>query len=193
MSTPEQTPVQEEKAWFYEKNGQRIGALTEIEMRDLIDSQALTYGSSVWCKGHPDWMKIENTELRKHLEIVVPPPLTGDHVNNTVVWFLAFAPIIGHVLEYLIADIVYTDRPLLAARAMREVEFWYVTIILYIGLSFWDEHRLKKAGTDTSKFKGFVWLVPVYLFQRAKALKHNLAYFVVWIVCFLVALIAADL
>ncbi|MFO1353881.1 MAG: hypothetical protein U1E88_05305 [Acinetobacter sp.] len=37
------------------------------------------------------------------------------------------------------------------------------------------------------KFKGMVWLVPVYLFQRAKALDQSLAYFIVWIVCFLVA------
>ena len=29
-----------------------------------------------------------------------------------------------------------------------------------------------------------VWLIPVYLYQRAKVLNQNLAYFIVWIVCF---------
>lgn len=193
MSTPKHPTAHEEKSWFYEKNGQRVGALTELEMCELIKSQTLNYGASVWRKGFPEWTKIENTELRMHLEAILPPPLTGEHVNNTVVWLLAFAPVIGHLLEYAIATVVYSDRTHLVNKAMIEVEFWYITIILYLGLSYWDEYLLKKAGTNTNKFKGFVWLIPVYLFQRAKALKHNQAYFIVWIMCFLFALVAADL
>ena len=60
--------------------------------------------------------------------------------------------------------------------------------LLNIGLSFWDEKRLQEGGLNTEKFKGWVWLVPVYLFQRAKALKHNMAYFAVWIGAFVLML-----
>ncbi|MCB1659010.1 MAG: DUF4339 domain-containing protein, partial [Pseudomonadales bacterium] len=66
-----------------------------------------------------------------------------------------------------------------------------ITLILNIGLSYWDEKRIKAAGTNTESFSGWVWLVPVYLFQRAKALKQNLAYFIVWIVCFVIVLSAS--
>lgn len=59
-----------------------------------------------------------------------------------------------------------------------------ITIALNIMLSILDERKLEKAGVKTEKFKGMVWLVPVYLFQRAKALDQSLAYFIVWIVCF---------
>jgi len=135
-------------------------------------------------------MKIENTELHTHLDESSPPPLTGEHVNNTVVWVLAFAPIIGLMLEYFVAGVVYSDNQDLAEAAASGGTFWYITLILNIALSYWDEKRLKKAGTNTEKFSGWVWLVPVYLFQRAKALKQNRAYFIVWIVCFVLVLTA---
>ena len=108
-------------------------------------------------------------------------------VDNGVVWILAFAPLIGYLLEYLIAYLVNRNA-FLAELAMANNSYWYVTLLLNIGLSFLDEKRLEKAGCDTAKFKGMVWLVPVYLYQRAQALHHNLTYFIVWIVCFALTL-----
>lgn len=189
MSTLERsTPQLEEKSWFYEQNGQRKGGISEADIIILIKNQTVSYGTSVWRQGFPEWMVIENTELRGHLEKVVPPPLTGNNVNNTIVWILAFAPIIGFVLEYMVAFAMNPDDEYLAEQAMQNAEFWYITVILNIALSVFDQMSLKKAGTNTKAFKGWVWLVPVYLFQRAKALKHNLAYFIVWIVCFLLVI-----
>ena len=71
---------------------------------------------------------------------------------------------------------------------MANSKYWFVTLGLNIALAFFDEKRLKNAGHNTDKFKGWVWLVPVYLYQRAKATKQNLAYFIVWIVCFVLVL-----
>ena len=178
-----------EKLWFYESEGQRKGGVPEAEIIALIKEGKLTHGASVWCKGMPDWMRIENTDLRVHLDDSAPPPLTGEHVNNTLVWVLAFAPIIGFFLESIVAGIVYRGNEHLMEMAMANNKFWYITIALNIGLSFWDERRLQEGGLNTEKFKGWVWLVPVYLFQRAKALKHNLAYFTVWIVSIIFMLI----
>ena len=78
-----------------------------------------------------------------------------------------------------------------AEQAVASGHFIYITLILNIALSFLDEKRLKQAGTDTSTFGGWVWLVPVYLYQRSQALKQNLAYFIVWIVCFLLIVVGA--
>lgn len=182
MDTETATP------WFYEEHGQQKGAISEAEIIRLIQAGRVSYGSTVWKKGFPDWMKVENTELKSYLEEMAPPPLTGTQVDNTVIWILAFAPLIGLCLEYALAYSIY-DNEFVANVAVASNKFWVITLALNIGLSFLDEKRLQKAGHDTAKFKGWVWLVPVYLYQRTQNLKHNLAYFITWIVCFVLTLV----
>jgi len=83
---------------------------------------------------------------------------------------------------------VYGSNQYQAERAVSNAEFWYITLLLNVGLSYLDEKKLEKAGTDTESFKGMVFLVPVYLYQRAKALNHNMAYLGVWTACFVLML-----
>jgi hypothetical protein len=185
------TQATDDGSWFYEENGQRKGAVDEAGLVELIKSGKVTYGTSVWKKGFPNWLKIENTDLKAHLEEIAPPPLAGDKVNNSVVWVLAFAPILGYFLEFFVAGIVAGangQSDLAATIAVNSGAYWYVTVILNVSLSYFDANRLEKAGHDTAKFGGMAWLVPVYLFQRAQNLKQNQAYFVVWIVCFVLIL-----
>jgi hypothetical protein len=99
-------------------------------------------------------------------------------VENTIVWILAFAPLIGELLQCFIAGLLYGD---IWERYYEE--FWIVTIILNILLCHIDENKLKNQGIDTEEF-GSTWLVPVYLYRRAKHLGHDQAYFWVWIVLF---------
>lgn len=174
----------QQKPWFYEAAGERKGGLSEQEMIALIEGGSIHHGTAVWKQGFKDWTNIAETELAEHLHKNGPPPLSGKHINNTVVWILAFAPIIGLLLEAIVAGFVYEGNEYRIEKALSNAQFWYITLALNIALSLWDEKRLKKAGTDTSGFKGMVWLIPVYLYQRAKALNQNLAYFIVWIVCF---------
>ena len=107
-----------------------------------------------------------------------PPPLTGEAVDNTIIWVLAFAPIIGLFLEQFFSGLTGAS----------EGALWFITLGLNIVLGYMDEKKLKAAGHDTSQM-GAVWLVPVYLFKRAKVLKHNYAYFIVWCVLFALLLI----
>ena len=179
-----------ENNWFYEENGQRKGPITETEMIKFIKSSTVSHGTSVWKKGFPDWVKVENTDLRIHLDNDAPPPLSGEYINNTLAWVLAFAPSIGYFLEWIVAGAMHGDNEIAAQIAMNNSKYWFVTLALNIALAFFDEKRLKKAGHNTDKFKGWVWLVPVYLYQRAKATKQNLAYFIVWIVCFVLVLLS---
>lgn len=176
--------VTENALWFYELNGERKGGITEAELIALIKNGTLRHGSSVWKKGFSDWTNLEETQLREHLDDTTPPPLPGSRINNTVVWVLAFAPLIGLTLEYIAAYMVHSSE-YRAEQAVASGHFLYITIILNIALSYLDEKKLKKAGTDTSTFGRWVWLVPVYLYQRSQALKQNLAYFIVWLVCFI--------
>lgn len=178
-----------ENKWFYEENGQRKGPVSENEMVQFIKSSVISHDTSVWKQGFPDWLRLENTDLRTHLDNSVPPPLSGEHINNTLVWILAFAPLIGYFLEWVVAGAVHGGNNFAAQVAMANNKYWYITLGLNVALAFFDEKRLKSAGHNTEKFKGWVWLVPVYLYQRAKATKQNIAYFIVWIVCFVLVLI----
>jgi hypothetical protein len=173
--------------WFYQEDGHRKGPVTEVFIIGLIKAAKITYGSLVWKSGFPEWLKVEDTELRAHLEKVSPPPITGKHVNNTIVWILAFAPMIGLFLEAFLAY-AFSSSDGAAKAALGDNKYWFITLALNIGLSYVDENRLGRAGYDTSKFKGMTWLVPVYLFKRAKALNQSLGYFIVWLVCFVISL-----
>ena len=110
-------------------------------------------------------------------------------MSNTLVWVLAFAPIIGYLMEWFVAGALNGSEAA-AKRAMENASYWYITLALNLLLSFFDEKRLQKAGHNTSRFRGWVWLVPVYLYQRAKNLQQNLAYFIVWLVTFALVLLA---
>ncbi|MBF0530738.1 MAG: hypothetical protein HQK55_16025 [Deltaproteobacteria bacterium] len=104
-------------------------------------------------------------------------PLCGVAVKNTGVWILAFAPILGAILQAFLSG-------LLSAELNR---LWWVTIALNVGLSYFDDYNLKSAGHDTRSFGGWAWLVPVYLYKRATALKQSKGYFIVWMCCFLLS------
>lgn len=188
MNNPQENTETAGASWFYEQKGQRIGGVDENTLISLIKTGQLGYGSKVWRSGFADWMRLEDTQFLDYLHRQSPPPLSGESVSNTLVWVLAFAPFLGLALEGFVAMIVYGDEDW-AMDAVYSGQFFYITIALNLLLSFMDEKRLKKAGHDTSKFKGWVWLVPVYLYQRAKQLKQNLAYFIVWVCCFVVILL----
>lgn len=175
--------------WFYELSGKRVGPVSEAEIIELIKTNIISYGDSVWTAGYSDWVNVEQSEFKHHLILNTPPPLSGGKINNTLVWLLAFAPIISVLLIFIILGVVYEGSEYRMLKAYYSGEFWWVAIIVNILLSLCDESILKKSGHDTSKFRGWVWLVPVYLFQRAKILKQNNAYFIVWIVCFAVSLL----
>ena len=175
--------------WFYEMSGQRNGPVQQEVIIELIRKGDLDKNSAVWKEGFSDWMKIDETELANCFDSTVPPPLSGQHLNNTTVWILAFAPLIGYFLEWVIASIISGGNEYVAEVAMLESKYWFVTLALNIGLSYADEAKLRAAGYNTEKFKGVVWLVPVYLFQRAKATKQNLAYFIVWLFLFVLLLL----
>jgi hypothetical protein len=81
-------------------------------------------------------------------------------VNNILIWILAFIPLIGALFEF------------------GTLVFLAINIIL----CFIDDKILEKSGYDTDSLDA--WLVPVYLYKRAKMLGHNLAYFIVWCVSF---------
>ncbi len=180
--TDQDAVIDDGLAWHYEEGGTKIGPISSSKMKLFAKNNHTIYRfTKVWRDGMPEWKKAEDTELVQYFD--GPPPLTGDAVNNTIVWILAFAPIIGVNIESFLVSLFHTGSN----------KFWVITIGLNIVLSLLDERKLNAAGHNTRALGlGSAWLVPVYLFKRAKALKHNMAYFIVWIVSFVLVFLLSE-
>ena len=176
--------------WHYERSGQRLGGVTTAEMERLIAQRAVNGDTLVWAQGFKDWIALQDTELAVHLSApTVPPALPPSRISNVTVWILAAAPLIGMQLEAFVAGIFSRDDYALD-QALSNNKYWWVTLLLNIGLGVLDEKRLKNAGVDTSKFGKLVFIVPVYLWQRARALRQTPAYFWTWIGLFALSVLA---
>lgn len=99
-------------------------------------------------------------------------------ISNTIVWIIAVLPIIGLIIENAVA--------LASNRSLNDM--WWITLVLNTALCWWDERRVRKQRHDFN-LSSVVFLVPVYLFQRAKRLKHNFSYFIVWLVTFAIIIL----
>jgi uncharacterized protein (DUF1684 family) len=167
-------------SWHYEKNGERLGPVSEADISALANNRAIDAQTLVWQQGFADWTPLSQTTLASCLTSAsAPPALPGNKINNGVVWTLAFAPLLGLGLQAALAAMFsgdgsdFTDADL--------GHFWYATVLLNIALSIFDVRQLKKAGIDAGQFNSFAFFVPIYLWMRSKALKQSPAYFWVWI------------
>ena len=171
--------------FHYEQDGNRKGPVDRADIQKLIDDKVLNRDSKIWCPDFLDWKLIRETDF--NTSELAPPPLPGSSINNTYIWFLAFAPIIGLILEYIISY-ASASNDLEAEKYIATHKYFAATIWTNIIFSWLDVKQLKKAGHDTSKFKSWLLLVPVYLYLRCDKTKINIAPFVIWIVLFILTL-----
>lgn len=158
----------------YSIDGTKFGPVYQDELKDLYDRGIIKLETKVWWQGLENWIEyriIFNQNYRA--SNVNPPPLTGNDINNTVVWLIAFSPILTSALAYFILGFLGLDSELLAT---------IITIALNIWLCYIDEKKLENAGYDTEAILGSAWLIPVYLFKRAKLLVQSNSYAIVWCV-----------
>lgn len=183
--------------WWYEKDGRQLGPVNETEVRILIAQAQLKPDNMVWKEGLPGWVKIKASDMADSIpvKINVPPPLTGDSVNNKIVWWLAFAPLLGLALQAFLLELTNPSpgegaslEQLIRYASNTDFDkYWFITIALNLALSYSDEKYLKKAGHDTENLGG-AWLVPAYLYKRAEMLNQKNTYFWVWIIAFVLTL-----
>lgn len=175
--------------WHYEKDGQRLGPLPEDELKPLIENGSISAKTLVWSTGLAGWTPLVDTALAIHLlQVSTPPALPASKVSNTITWVLAFAPLLGFFLKCFLVGATAGDEDV--AEAIRSGQFWYVTLLLNIGLSLLDLKTLQRAGVDTKAYGKMVWVVPVYLWKRAKSLGQSPAYFWVWMGMFILTQLA---
>ena len=152
--------------WHYEKNGIRHDNVTEDDITGLIARGELTAATLVWRQGMTDWQPVCATPLASALlHSTTPPALPGNRIPGGVVWTAG--------LNGMSFDEAY--------EAVSGGQYWFITLLLNIALGYLDERRLRKAGVDTTTFGKLAWLVPFYLWRRAKTLGQKPAYFWVWL------------
>lgn len=186
--------------WWYEINGEQNGPVKQDELVRQINIGILHSENLIWTQGAQNWVKVKDSSFAVKKTAETPPPISGEAVNNTIVWWLAFAPLIGQLLEGVFLELFYPE-PDINYNSVSSMEnytryltntnfnaFWFVTLALNFYLSYRDEKKLVKAGYDTSKI-GSSFLIPVYLFKRAELLKQNNAYFWVWLIMFVLTLV----
>lgn len=84
-----------------------------------------------------------------------------DKVDNTLIWIQAFMPALGALFMFGTL-----------------VTFFINSLVLYF-----DCQKLEKAGYDVKEL-GSSWVVPVYIYKRAKYFNHGNGYFITWCVTF---------
>lgn len=82
-------------------------------------------------------------------------------VDNTLIWIQAFMPALGALFMF----------------------GTLVTLLINSVVLYFDCEKLKKAGYDVESL-GSSWIVPVYIYKRAKYFNHGNGYFITWCVTF---------
>lgn len=176
-----------DEAWFYAQGGQRKGPVPADELNKLLAAQTIDGDTPVWRKGFTDWQPLRTTDLGTDIRDT-PPPVAPTHVNNSLVWILAVAPI-GYVLltgwrDAEILEDPYGDHSFIQFIAL------VIPLMLNATLCLLDERQLKQAGYADKWLTLFgVLLAPVYLFLRAKRLRQFPSYGIVWVILFVVSLL----
>ena len=90
--------------------------------------------------------------------------------NNLYAWIMALIPFFGGIIEIALG-------------------FGRIYLLLNIIFGCIDENSLAKQGVDTSKFGvAAAFLIPFYLYKRAKVLNDGYSYFIVWCILFVLTL-----
>lgn len=165
-------------SWYYSIKGERKGPLPANNILQLYQTGAIKPETLVWTQGFTGWIPLSKSGLL-HNAVIGPPPVSGNAVNNTMVWWLAFMPILSSVIEYLVAGML----------GIGSKSLWFITLGLNIWLCTMDGKKLTMAGYNT-KSLGSTWLIPVYLFRRAKYLGQSYSYAIVWCITFAILLLS---
>jgi hypothetical protein len=164
--------------------------MTAETIRDLLNKKQIESDTQVWRKGMPEWKPLRESDLRD-LVATEPPPISSKHIGNGYVWTLALLPLVIGVIE----AVVSASNQEAAVRSLalgfpyhpsRGLPF-QVPVVINGLLGWLDDRRLQQAGYGSRITRvTAVLLAPVYLFLRAKRLKHRPYYAVAWIISMIV-------
>lgn len=161
----------EKEIWFFESKGKRNGPITHTALVNLYENNTIDRDTLIWKRGYENWTPLYQSELKEIISSDEPPPLTGDKINNTFIWILAFAPIIGTIIE---GELIPNGSLI----------FWFALNSI---LAVLDDFKLKNAGIKTNNLVWAILVVPVYIWRRTTITKQQRSYFWVWILSFIIS------
>src|SRR4029077_9752770 len=150
--------------WFYTHRGNRVGPVSESQIKLLLSGGQLDGDVQVWRRGMKDWVSVRDSELSDQIQDS-PPPLAGGLISNTWVWIIAFL-----LLVFALADAKIEEMKLqnLAASGWWNLRVlyhqgglppvapkrpsgmpWGIPPAFYTLFGLLDERRLRKAGHST--------------------------------------------
>ena len=177
MATLQESNLEDHGGWHYVIKGKQYGPVSKDNIISLYKKGTITVTTKVWRPGFANWTELTETEIMN--DGSQPPLLQGTDVKNTLIWVLAFTPIIGMIFEIIISDITHIEVS----------NLWFITVIINIIICTSDAAYLKKLGyTEKGLFFWGLTFIPIYLLKRAKLLKQKYYYVVVWIISFAILL-----
>jgi GYF domain 2 len=167
--------------WSYDIKGRQTGPVATDVIRDLLHRGTVSHETLVWNETFgQSWKPIRDTDIIIS-DKNTPPPLPATHVNNTCAWLLVLVPVVGVFGEKAVGDLGV--RP-------SQVELVLAYAVVNAAIALVDAKHIARSGRNANNISlGFwFWLIPAYLFQRARALRQSFAYFWAWIVSFAAAI-----
>lgn len=164
--------------WFYHRAGARVGPINDAEMGRLVGDGSVKGETLVWHAAlGTAFVPLATTGLAPVM--TEPPALPASAVDDTLAWILVALPLVAALIE---AGTGWKG-PMIAGWPIAPIAAnWLISAL--------DERRVRRSGvSDGSITLGrWIWLVPVYLYQRARALKGPKYYFLAWLASFAASL-----
>lgn len=185
----------------------------QIQARDLIQSES----EHIWREVR--FSDFANVFPASHAAIAEPPAVqraaASSHERHSLPrnaetngidwekvtnWVLAFAPLLGLMLRLVVMGIdAAATSETLAGNGDPETDlaylvvqnaYWWVPVLLNIGLSYLNFYFYRKKTGDTTRAMGRLALVvPVYMFRRAEKLQASRLTLGIWIGLFVMTLV----
>lgn len=157
----------------------RVGPVEEAELQRLLAVGTITRDTLVLNSNiGRDFLPLGDTVLAP--TATEPPPLPARAVDDSLVWLLVAIPLGSAILEQA------------TGRTSTSLWGWPLAIFLVnVAVSVLDERRVIRSGVSNRSIRlgAWVWLVPVYLYQRARALKGPRYYVWAWLASFAASLV----
>lgn len=178
----------ETQDWYFEQDGGRQGPVPLESLLALLANKSVSADTLVWNASFgPVWKKLGEVQPPAiPTDTAGPPPLpqAKPKAGNFFAWTIALFPIIGSAVELVATADVGAN----AHRGITGILYF----LAYSVLCALDAGQIRKGGATEAAPIFWFWLVPVYLYKRARALKQSLALLWVWIAALLVGLVMTE-
>ncbi|MBL8822883.1 MAG: DUF4339 domain-containing protein [Planctomycetia bacterium] len=167
-------PKSDKAEWFYSKEGNQLGPVSEGQIQELLRTNAITRNTLVWKKGMNEWAKLANcNELSIDSFAQVAIQMENEVTRQAAwlwsfdgrPWLIALAPLlVVFVVNFLILNVVGLIH--------YQLMILFDAIFVY-GLLYYDRMMLIKEGHSTNILDKYLFFIIVlgpigYLYARSR-------------------------